>query len=111
MIYNPNLAQDTAAAAAPAPVPAAGPETGSDYHYVVGPHAPKKCGQGILHQFYAPLRVIINQINPQNHFISDLAAHNVYFESRQLLLTPVKVTFTTRNGGEKFCGFSLAVFF
>ena len=49
------------------------------------------------YMFYGPLRVIINLINPQIHFISDLAAQNVYFESRQLLLTPA-ITFHPRFG-------------
>ena len=77
--------------------------------------------------FYAPLRVIINLINPQNSVISDLSAHNVNFQSRLLLLIPA-ITFHSRFGaeklllspetevksncgGEKFGGFSLAVFF
>ena len=52
------------------------------------------------YMFYGPLRVIINLINPQIHFISDLAAQNVYFESRQLLLTPA-ITFQPRFGASK----------
>ena len=34
------------------------------------------------------------------HFISDLSAHNFYFQSRQLLFTP-SITFHLRFGAEK----------